>query len=172
MSSSSSDSLGGLLSSLEGDLNSLLSDVASDIATALDLPDFLNVHLMDYCEGTYEPNATDRHASENITLCSNRTVGFHFQPTKIIQDHLPSGITLDDIHWPQEVENAERDIKIASIAMIVLYIIGISFAGLAILGAVWGIFTEGRLSAFINFVIDLVSLISKTSSMPAPTDCD
>ncbi|KAK4947902.1 hypothetical protein LTR10_013410 [Elasticomyces elasticus] len=115
---------------------------------------------MDYCEGTYEPNATVKHASENITLCSNRTLGFHFQPTKFVQDHLPSGITLDDIHWPQEVEDAERDIKVASIAMIVLYVIGISFAGIAILTALWGIFTDGRLSAFVNFLIDLLAFLS------------
>ncbi|EXJ83778.1 hypothetical protein A1O1_07405 [Capronia coronata CBS 617.96] len=159
-----SDGNGGFLDNLvndiEGDLNSLVSDVTSDIAEALDLPDFFNVHLMDFCEGSYQPNATVRHAHENITDCSNRTTLFHFQPTKVIQEKLPSGVTLDDIHWPQKIQDAEHALKIASIAMIVLYIIGIAFAGIAVLTALWGIWTDGRLSAMVNFLVDMLAFLS------------
>lgn len=112
---------------------------------------------MDFCQGTYSPNSTVKNPSLNTTECSNRTTFFHFRPSKIIEDALPDGITLEDLHWPDEIEDAERAIRIASNAMVVCYIIGIAFAGIAILTAVWAIFSSGRLSGLINFAIDLVS---------------
>ncbi len=156
--------LDNLLNTLEGDLNDLLNDFSSDVATALDLPDFFNVHVMDFCEGVYKPNATLKNAQENITGCSNRTVGFHFQPTKIIQEHLPDGVTLDDLHWPDEIRDAERAIRVASTAMTVLYILGVAFAGTAVLAALWSIFTNGRLSAMINFLMDAVRMTLNKST--------
>jgi len=152
--------LDNLLNTLEGDLNDLLNDFSSDVATALDLPDFFNVHVMDFCEGVYKSNATLKNAQENITECSNRTVGFHFQPTKIIQEHLPDGVTLEDLHWPDEIQAAERAIKVASTAMTVLYIIGVVFAGIAVLAALVSIFTNGRLSAMINFLVDVLAFLA------------
>jgi len=152
--------LGSLVNSLEGDLNNLLSDVSSDIASALNLPDFYAVHVMDYCSGEYFPNATAHHAKENVTHCSNRTALFHFNPTQVIQDALPDGITLDDIHWPSGITDAEKAIRIASKVMVIFYIVGIAFAGLAIIGALFGIFTNGRLSAFGNLVLDFLALLT------------
>ncbi|KAK5195595.1 hypothetical protein LTR96_002356 [Exophiala xenobiotica] len=152
--------LDNLLNTLEGDLNDLLNDFSSDVATALNLPDFFNVHVMDFCEGVYKSNATLKNAQENITECSNRTVGFHFQPTKIIQEHLPDGVTLEDLHWPDEIQDAERAIKVASTAMTVLYIIGVVFAGIAVLAALVSIFTNGRLSAMINFLVDVLAFLA------------
>jgi len=75
-------------------------------------------------------------------------------------EHLPDGITLSDIHWPKEIEDAERTLKVASIAMVVFYIIGIVFAGIAALAAIWGIFTNGRLSAMINFLLDVLAFVT------------
>ena len=43
--------------------------------------------------------------------------------------------------------------------MVVFYIIGIVCTGIAILSAVASIFFDGRLSACINWLIDLVSLL-------------
>ncbi|KAK5204465.1 hypothetical protein LTR47_009247 [Exophiala xenobiotica] len=145
--------LDNLLNTLEGDLNDLLNDFSSDVATALNLPDFFNVHVMDFCEGVCKSNATLKNAQENITECSNRTVGFHFQPTKIIQEHLPDGVTLEDLHWPDEIQDAERAIKVASTAMTVLYIIGVVFAGIAVLAALLAFLAIGIASAIATAVI-------------------
>ncbi|KEF61250.1 uncharacterized protein A1O9_02815 [Exophiala aquamarina CBS 119918] len=149
-----------LVNDLQEDINDLINDASSDIAEALNLPDFLSVHVMDFCQGTYSPNSTVRNPSMNTTECSNRTTLFHFRPTKIVEDALPDGITLEDIHWPSEIQDAERAIRIASNAMVVCYIIGIVFAGLAIFTAIWAIFSSGRLSALINFVIDMLAFLS------------
>jgi len=159
-----SDGDGGLLSTLgndlEGDLNNLLNDAADGVSDALNLTDFYTVHLMNYCDGFFEPNATDRHPKKNVTFCSSRDALFHFNPTKIVNDSLPKGISLDDIDWPKEVTDAEKAVKAASIVMFVFYCIGIGFAGLAVIGAIFGFFTEGRLSACGNFVLDVLALLT------------
>lgn len=156
-----SDGDGGLLSDLGNDIqegiNDIINDISVDIASLLDLPDFFNVHVTDFCTGTFEPNSTARNARKNVTDCTNSSLGFHFQPTKFVEEHLPSGISLDDIHWPSDVTDAERTLKTVSRIMVIFYIIGIVFSGIAMLSAVACIFFDGRLSAFINWMIDVVS---------------
>jgi hypothetical protein len=137
-----------------------LNDVASDIARAFDIHDFYTAHIMNFCEGYYEPNTTvthEQHPSENVTYCSNRTAFFHFDPTAIIQSELAPGVNLTDIHWPSEIEDATRAVEVASKVMFIFYCIGIGFAGLAWIGAAWGVLTNGRISAFVNFTLDIVS---------------
>jgi hypothetical protein len=156
-----SDGDGGLLSTLgndiQQDINNIINDVSADIASLLGLPDFFNVHATTFCQGTYSPNSTARNARKNVTQCSKSSLGFHFQPTEFVQQHLPDGITLDDIHWPNEVTDAERTIKTVSHIMVAFYIAGIVLSGSAILTGLAGIFFDGRLSAFINWLVDIVS---------------
>ena len=144
---------------IQQDINNILNDVTSDIASLLNLPDFFNVHVTDFCLGTYSPNSTANNAKKNVTECSNSTLGFHFQPTQFVQDHLPDGITLDDIHWPSAVTDAEKTLKTVSRVMVIFYIVGIVFTGLALITALITIFADGRLSAFVNWLVDIVSFV-------------
>lgn len=112
---------------------------------------------MNYCKGYFEPNATEDDASKNTTFCSSRKAMFHFNPTRIVEDSLPDNVGLSDINWPDEIRNASRAIRLASIVMFVFYVIGIICAGLAVITAVLSTFTEGRLSALANFLMDIVS---------------
>ena len=64
---------------------------------------------------------------------------------------------MKDIHWPDQIEDAEKTLRVASLAMVVFYIVGVGFAGIAIFAAVLGVFTDGRLSALANFFVDVVS---------------
>ena len=41
--------------------------------------------------------------------------------------------------------------------MFIFYCIGIGFAGLALIGAAWGVLANGRISAVVNFTLDIVS---------------
>jgi len=156
-----SDGDGGLLSTLGNDIqegiNSILNDLTTDVASLLGLPDFFNVHATTFCQGTYSPNSTAHGAKKNFTECSKSSLGFHFQPTKYVEEHLPSGITLEDIHWPSDVTDAERTIKTVSRIMVIFYVVGIVFSGLAILTALASIFTDGRLSVFINWLVDILA---------------
>jgi hypothetical protein len=157
-----SDGDGGFLSNLingiEGDINNLINNATSDIAAAFDLHDFYAAHIMNYCEGYYEGNDT-AGAKENITHCSNRTAFFHFDPTQIIENELAPGLNLSDLHWPSEIKDAVKTIEVSSKVMFVFYIIGIIFAGFAVLGAMWGVFANGRLSALVNFLLDILAFL-------------
>lgn len=157
-----SDGNGGFLSNLvngiEGDINNLINNVTSDIAQAFNLHDFYAAHIMNYCEGYYEGNDT-AGAKENITHCSNRTAFFHFDPTAIIESELAPGLNLSDLHWPSEIEDAIKTIEVASKVMFVFYVIGIILAGFAFLGAIWGMFAAGRMSAFLNFALDIFAFL-------------
>ncbi|KAH0846452.1 hypothetical protein AYO21_07112 [Fonsecaea monophora] len=159
-SSGDSGLLSGLSSTIQEGINDIIGDAATDIASLLGLPDFFNVHVTDYCQGVYSPNSTAPNPRQNVTECSKSTLGFHFEPTKIVQDHLPAGITLDDIHWPSDITDAENTIKIVSRVMVIFYIIGIVLSGIAMFTAAAGIFTNGRLSAFFNWLVDVIAFIT------------
>ena len=144
-----------------------MDDAESDIASVGDLKDCYAAHIMSYCEGHYAPNATAKSPSENITHCSNTTAFFHFDPTQVVQHELRPGVNLTDIHWPHQVEEAAHAVELAAKVMFVFYVIGIIFAGLAVLGAVVGVLAGGRISAFLNFVLDFVS----RSTRRLPGEC-
>lgn len=48
-------------------------------------------------------------------------------------------------------------VETASKVMFILYCIGIAATGLALIGAFFGVFTMGRLSAAVNLMLTLVS---------------
>lgn len=158
-----SDGNGGFISNLingiEGDINNLINNVTSDIAAAFNLHDFYAAHIMNYCEGYYEGNDT-AGARENITHCSNRTAFFHFDPSRILQDELAPGLNLSDLHWPSAIDDAVKTIEAATKAMFVFYVIGVIFAGFAVLGATWGVFAEGRLPALANSLLDVLAFLT------------
>ncbi|MCJ1333499.1 hypothetical protein MMC10_010199 [Thelotrema lepadinum] len=169
-SSSSSGDSGGILGSVEGGLSSLENDLKNDlngaihsIAQALDIHDFYSAHIMDFCEGYYEPgplaNATVT-PSKNVTDCSNSTSGYNFDPQAILQSQLKSGVTLDDLHWPKELEDAIQAAETAVKAMFVLYCIGVAFAGLAFLGAIFAFFTDGRIGAFVDATLSFLAFLA------------
>lgn len=165
----SNNSGGGFLDTLindaESELGDLAGDVISDIASALNIPDFFSVHIMDYCQGMYEPNATlaavgGKSVSKNTTYCSPQNSLFHFNITEVVENALPSQISLGDIQWPSEVTDAQNLIRTASIAISILYILSVAFSGLAVIGALFGIFTNGRMSACCNVIIDLLAFLA------------
>jgi hypothetical protein len=58
---------------IEGDLDGIINDVADKLAKELGIKQWYSLHLMDLCEGTYTPNATEKGANLNVTECSNQT---------------------------------------------------------------------------------------------------
>lgn len=156
----------GLLTSLQDALGDQAQDivdgVVDDISQVLNIHDFYSLHLLDYCEGYYEPgpvmNETNGNPSKNTTRCTDPTPFAEFNPTAILQSELRPGINLSDLQWPSEVEDAVETFTIAMRAMFVLYCIGLGFAGLSIIGALITFFAHGLVGAFVNFMLNLVSL--------------
>ena len=136
--------LHNITSSIEGRIEGDLSNLESSIAQAVGLEDFYSVHLMDYCEGSYTPspvpNATlsRRSIHKNVTHCSNRTALFTFDPQEALQATLNKthlGITLDDLHFPQKIEDGIRALRFVVKGAFVLYCIGIALCLLTLIAS-------------------------------------
>ncbi|KAJ9658502.1 hypothetical protein H2198_003654 [Neophaeococcomyces mojaviensis] len=163
-----------LVNGVQEDINDLVDDVTSDIAASLNISDFYSVHIMNYCEGVFKPNASlaaenGTHVSKNTTYCSPRNAMFHFNVTQIVQDALPSKINLTSIDWPQTITDAQDAVRTASIATEILYIIAIALTGLAFFAAIAGFFTNGRMSACCNVVIDTLAFIALVAASAVAT---
>ncbi|CAF9929599.1 MAG: hypothetical protein HETSPECPRED_007412 [Heterodermia speciosa] len=158
-SSSHSSLLNSIESSIKGDINGLVADVAKK----LNIHDFYSAHILDYCEGFYTPSAVANltaHPSKNVTKCSNQTATFHFDPAKAIQDELKPGINLTDLKWPSKVQDGLTAVKLASNVMFVLYCIGIAAIGVALIGALIGVFAAGRFAAMINTMLSFLAFFA------------
>lgn len=84
---------------------------------------------------------------------------FTFDPEKVLSNELnATGVTLEDLGWPDALTDGINALKIAWKAMFIFYVIGIIFAGLAVLGALVGVILNGRLSAFANWLLTIVSI--------------
>lgn len=163
------DGDGGFLDSLindaQGEINDLINDATEDIANALNISDFYSVHIMNYCEGLFEPNSTlaaenGTKVHKNTTYCSPANALFHFNLTDVVANVLPDQISLSDIQWPDAITDAQNTIRTASIATVVLYILGIAFTGLALFGAIFGIITTGRVSACVNVILEFLAFLT------------
>ena len=151
-----------ILNSIESTIKDDLNKVAGDIAKEFNIKDFYSAHILDYCEGYYTPGPVQNlttTVSENVTHCSNQTAMFHFDPASIIQSELKPGVNLTDLKWPSAIQDGIRAIELASKVMYVIYCIGASAVGVALLGAILGMFATGRLSAIVNVMVATVCFI-------------
>jgi hypothetical protein len=170
-SSSSSDNpfvtfIHNVTDSIENEINNDINSFAKDLG----LHDFYSAHLLDYCEGYYMPGAvanatlSQKSIHKNVTSCSNKTGGYNFDPRIILQKELNetghSDINLDDLKWPSAVDTGLRALKVAQKAAFILYCIAIALIGIALIFALVSIFFEGRLSAFINVLVDWLAFLA------------
>ena len=95
--------------------------------------------------------------SKNVVNCSSHSPLSTFDPTAVINAELRPGVSLADLKWPNEVQTAVTALQVASKAMFILYCLGVGFAGLAVVGALFGFFGEGLLGPSLNLVFDFVS---------------
>jgi len=152
--------------SIESDINNEFASLANDLG----LHDFYSAHILDFCEGYYEPgpvpNATLSRSSirKNVTSCSNKTAMYTFDPRTILQQELNrtgrGSVNLTALEWPSQVNKGLQALRIASRAAFILYCIAIGFTAVATLFALLSIFFDGRLSAFINVLIDWLAFLA------------
>ena len=125
------------------------------------------IYLTGYCKGNYEPNATALNPTKENIGCSNHAILFHFQLTKMINDHLPSGITLEDLHWPTGIEDMERALTTMGVAMSIVYITGVVSTATAVFISLWTLCFNGQLSKYFKSGILLVGF-NPVLSFPCP----
>ncbi|KAI4221506.1 MAG: hypothetical protein L6R36_006860 [Xanthoria steineri] len=158
-SKSSSSLVNSISNSIKGEVNDLIADVAK----TLNIHDFYSAHLLNYCEGYFTPGPLPNKTvdpDKNITQCSNRTALFHFDPTAAIEKELKPGISLADLRWPSTIKDAVHTVEVASKAMFVLYCVGAAATGLALIGAILGVFSDGRAAPLINNPLASLALIA------------
>lgn len=136
--------------------NAAASAAGGAIADAINLKDFYSAHLMTFCQGDFKPDAKDPDASEDVSECSERQASFVFDPEAIFSSILPNGVSLSDLGWPDELTTAMESVKTATRAMYFFYMVGISMAGIAMIGAVFGILAYERTVAMANLGVNVV----------------
>ena len=155
-----------LTSEVESEIHNLtnwiadeLEDGVGDLARILGLHDFYSAHILDFCEGYYTPNTTAHNVTvhKNVTSCSNRTTGHHFDPTSTIAKELNQStdglIDLTKLHWPSDLSDALNALKLAQTIVYVFYCIAIAMIFLALLASIIGVFFVRRLISISEVLI-------------------
>ncbi|CAC9888142.1 unnamed protein product [Aureobasidium pullulans] len=151
--------------SIESSLNDKINSFAQDLG----LHDFYSAHLLDYCSGYYTPtdlpNATVSKSDidQNITYCSNRTSFFRFNPTTALEQELNKtglNITLEDLHWPEAVNDGVHALRVAQKAAFLLYCIAAGLLLLATFASLVSFFFNGRLSAFVDISLWFLAFLA------------
>ncbi|KAI9800808.1 MAG: hypothetical protein M1825_003591 [Sarcosagium campestre] len=153
----------GILSDIEdsvtGTIKNVTDGIADQIADAIGIEEFYSLHLMNYCEGTYTPTPTDEDAKKNVTYCSKQKANFDFNLTQILDEQLNTDINIDDLGLTDDINNGLNLLRTAVKGTFIVYCIGIALTGLCILLSLFGIFSESRVAASVNFTLFLISFI-------------
>lgn len=167
---SSSNPLTNLLDKIPNAISSEINDRIGEVAERLGIEDWYSAHMLDYCFGQYtpaeEPNATvsESDISKNVTGCSQSQAMYKFDPTRIIEDALNKTtgmkITLQDLKWPEKIDDGIRALNAVMAAMFVLYVIAICLIFLALVAALIAVLTSGRLSACLNFLVATLAFLA------------
>ena len=85
---------------------------------------------MSYCQGTLETAEPGTQDARNVTSCSDRQILFSFDPTDAWTDDLSHGPNLE---WPRVISDDFHAFRLTTQSMPVLYCIGVSAIGAALL---------------------------------------
>jgi hypothetical protein len=166
----SSNPVTNLLDGISNEITSSINDRIGELTARLGIEDFYSAHMLDYCFGQYTPgevaNATLplHDISKNVTGCSKSQAMYKFDPTQIIQDALNkttgSKVSLNDLNWPEGIQNGIRALNTLMAAMFVLYVVAICLIFVALLAAIFAIVASGRLSTCLNFLVATLAFLA------------
>jgi hypothetical protein len=130
----------------------------------LDMKEYYAIFVVNSCEGEYLPNYTSPDASAVLTKCKNPSLSRRFNLADTIKDAinevndvLGQDITTEDLNWPSGITNAFLYVESAGTALVIFNIAAIFFLVLAIIFAVIGLFSDGRVVSIALFVLSIVS---------------
>lgn len=164
-----SNPITNLLNLIPNEVSDTINDKIGEVTARLGIEDWYSAHMLNYCEGQYTPgevaNATlkDSDISKNVANCSANQAIYRFDPTRIIEQRLnESGldVTLEDLKWPEDIQNGIDALNALMAAMFVLYVIAICLIFVALVAAVFAVLSSGRLSACVNFLIATLAFIA------------
>ncbi|TEA12961.1 SUR7 family protein pun1 [Colletotrichum sidae] len=155
--------LGGITDEVQDLINDITGDIADRLANELGISEWYSLHLMDVCQGEFAPNVTAPNPWSNVTKCTQPRPGPNVNLTKMLDQELsigPMQISLADLEWPDSLEDALDKVNKALLAIFVLYVLGIAFSGLAILGSLAAFFLGfKKLMTVTNFVFAFLAAL-------------
>ncbi|KAJ5474369.1 Actin cortical patch SUR7/pH-response regulator PalI [Penicillium sp. IBT 31633x] len=95
---------------------------------------FYSIHVMSYCQGTLQSIDPNAGVTRNLTGCSNRTIMASFDPSEAWPMEISYG---PELKWPRVISDDFHTFQMTSRVMAVLYCIGVSAMGAALLVRVW-----------------------------------
>ena len=125
-------------------------------AATLGLSDFYKVHVLDVCQGQFEPTTTAIDLNEKVTSCSSTQAGYYFDLSAIVAEGLPPGVTLANVSWPNGITGAASSNRATSVAMFFFFVVGIAASTFSCLAGMWGIWSQRKLSSVMAFATNLV----------------
>ncbi|KAF1842686.1 integral membrane protein-like protein [Cucurbitaria berberidis CBS 394.84] len=169
-SRTSTNPITNLLDKIPNQISEEINDRIGEVAERLGIEDWYSAHMLNYCYGQYTPaekaNATvsDSDISKNATGCNQSKAMYKFDPTRILEDALNkttgTRVTLQDLKWPEDIQNGIKALNALMAAMFVLYVIAICLIFVALLAAVFAILASGRLSACLNFLVATLAFLA------------
>ncbi|KAF6842275.1 SUR7 protein [Colletotrichum musicola] len=145
-------------------INDVGNDVADRLADELGISEWYSLHLMDVCQGDFAPNVTAPNAWLNVTECTQPRPGPNVNLTEMLDQELSIGplrVSLADLNWPDDIEDTLDKVNKFLLAIFILYVVGIGFSGLSILGSLAAFFLGFRkLVTITNFVFTVLASIA------------
>lgn len=88
---------------------------------------------------------------------------FKFDPEAIIEEKLNetgTGITLQDLDWPEDIDNGIKALHAVQMAVFVLYIVAIVLIFLSLVASLVSLFASGRGSACANVLLAILAFLA------------
>lgn len=142
ISNISTSAITGLSSSESSALDSVVSTVLSELG----LPDFYQVGATGYCQGNISDSKT------TIQNCSTPYVPYWFDLVTILEDHLPSGVTID---LPDSIQNYEKILRTAGRGLWVCYVIGLAVTAIELFSGLFSF--NSRAASCCTAVIGVIA---------------
>ncbi|EFY87545.1 hypothetical protein J3458_002154 [Metarhizium acridum] len=149
---------------VKGKLNDITGAIADQIAKKIGIKQWYSLHIMDSCEGYFQPNATAPDAALNVTNCTSSSPSHRLNLTELLDKELrigPAKLNLADIKWPQGIQDTLDVLNNALLGLLIMYSLGIGFCAVSALGGVAAFFKpDMRILALVNLTIGGLAFLS------------
>ncbi|KAF7547555.1 hypothetical protein G7Z17_g7641 [Cylindrodendrum hubeiense] len=149
---------------VEDGLNTVTGDVVDGLAEAIGISEWYSLHVLNFCEGFFTPNASNPSAGFNITSCTSPAPGQRFELSNILNAELevgPFNITLVDFDWPDDIQTGIEILNQVLLVLFILYALGSGLSGISLLLCLVAFCVAGsRGVAAINMVLSTLALLS------------
>ncbi|RDA82378.1 hypothetical protein CP532_4013 [Ophiocordyceps camponoti-leonardi (nom. inval.)] len=151
------DKKGDIEGTIRGKLNEGAGRLADKVVGKLHLAQWYSMHIMDACEGTFEPNFTSPDAKLKTTKCTTSDPTHRLNLTYLVDSQLdlgPLNLSLSDISWPDSVQDKIDGLNDALTGLFVVYVLAMGCSGLSMLASLSAFFLPDlSILTLLNLVI-------------------